>query len=82
MDISDLYREEILDHYQNPRNFGKIEDADAFSRQTNPLCGDDIAIEIEFECSNQRHSAKPKVDPESKRLDSGLSQNDEVILRS
>lgn len=44
-----LYREEILDHYQNPRNFGKITNADAYSRQTNPLCGDDIEIFIKFD---------------------------------
>lgn len=43
-----LYREEILEHYQNPRNFGKIEEADRRSRQTNPLCGDDIEIWVKF----------------------------------
>lgn len=46
MDLTSLYREEILDHYQNPRNFGKIADADAYVRQTNPLCGDDIEISL------------------------------------
>lgn len=45
---SNLYREEILEHYQNPRNFGKIKKADAYSRQTNPLCGDDISMWIKF----------------------------------
>lgn len=48
MDIANVYREEILDHYQNPRNFGKIADADVYARQTNPLCGDDIEMWIKF----------------------------------
>lgn len=40
----DLYREELLEHYKNPHNFGKLKNADSYSHQTNPLCGDDIAI--------------------------------------
>lgn len=49
MNLADtLYREEILEHYQSPLNFGKISDADAYSRQTNPLCGDDIEMWIKF----------------------------------
>lgn len=48
MDTASLYREEILDHYQNPHNFGKIEGADTHARQTNPLCGDDIEMFIKF----------------------------------
>lgn len=48
MDALDLYREEILDHYQNPRNFAKLRDANSHARQTNPLCGDDISIWLKF----------------------------------
>lgn len=44
-----LYREEILDHYQTPRNFGKPNTFDAHSRQTNPLCGDDISFWVSFD---------------------------------
>jgi len=40
----DLYREEILDHYQHPRNFGKMKGASSHAHQTNPLCGDDIEM--------------------------------------
>ena len=43
---TDLYREEILDHYQNPRNFGKMKGASSHAHQTNPLCGDDIEMFI------------------------------------
>ena len=47
-DTGNLYREEILDHYRNPHNFGKLRSFDISSHQTNPLCGDDIEIWVKF----------------------------------
>lgn len=47
--MSDLYREEILEHYNNPQNFGKLVNFTISSRQTNPLCGDDIEIFVQFD---------------------------------
>ena len=41
--MSDIYQEHILDHYSNPRNRGVIESADIYFRDSNPLCGDEIA---------------------------------------
>jgi nitrogen fixation NifU-like protein len=41
-----LYRENILDHYRNPRNEGTLEDADISHELDNPLCGDRIRIDI------------------------------------
>ena len=46
--MEDLYREVILDHYKNPRGHGVIEDADATAEGINPLCGDEVAIYVEF----------------------------------
>ena len=43
---SDFYRELILDYYRNPRNFGKLDPHDIDARDTNPLCGDEIEIQI------------------------------------
>ena len=43
---SDLYREIILDHYKNPRNYGKLEQPDITSRESNPLCGDIVEIQM------------------------------------
>ncbi len=43
-----MYREVILDHYKNPRGHGVIEDADAEAEGENPLCGDEVAIYVEF----------------------------------
>ncbi len=40
------YREYILDHYRNPRNYGKLEHPDAHAEDTNPLCGDQLAIDL------------------------------------
>ena len=39
-----IYQENILDHYKNPRNFGKIENASVHHHEYNPLCGDKIDI--------------------------------------
>jgi len=38
------YVEEVMDHYKNPRNKGKLEHADFCAHDTNPLCGDEISI--------------------------------------
>src|SRR3990167_8960582 len=40
--MTDIYREEILEHWQNPLNFGEIDDADLVIDQINPLCGDQV----------------------------------------
>jgi nitrogen fixation NifU-like protein len=47
--LDELYREVILDHYKNPRNHGTIEDPDAHAEGQNPLCGDEVAIFVDFE---------------------------------
>ncbi len=39
-----IYRENILDHYQNPRNLGRIENPHINHKEFNPLCGDEIEI--------------------------------------
>ncbi|MGH9173202.1 MAG: Fe-S cluster assembly sulfur transfer protein SufU [Vicinamibacterales bacterium] len=47
--MSDLYREQILDHYRNPRNQGTLEPHDASFEDTNPLCGDRVRIDLRFD---------------------------------
>lgn len=44
MDLKDLYRDVIVDHNRQPRNFGKLEPADAHADGHNPLCGDRLTI--------------------------------------
>ena len=46
MSSADIYREIILDYYRNPRNFGRLEKFDIHSRDTNPLCGDEIEMQV------------------------------------
>lgn len=46
---NNLYREEILEHYKNPLNVGKLNNFDISSKQHNPFCGDEIEIFIKFE---------------------------------
>lgn len=48
MDLKDLYRDIIIDHNRNPRNFGKIDDADAHADGHNPLCGDRLSIYLKM----------------------------------
>jgi nitrogen fixation protein NifU and related proteins len=48
-EFDELYREVILDHYKNPRGHGGIEGADAEAEGENPLCGDEVAIFVDFE---------------------------------
>jgi nitrogen fixation NifU-like protein len=47
MSFDDLYRQNILDHYQNPRNFGTLEHPDISAEDSNPLCGDEIRIDLQ-----------------------------------
>ncbi len=43
------YREYILDHYRDPRNYGKLEHPDVHSEDSNPLCGDQLAMDLKIE---------------------------------
>jgi len=49
MALEDLYREVILDHYRNPRNKGRLDDPEASADGVNPLCGDEISIDLKLE---------------------------------
>jgi nitrogen fixation NifU-like protein len=48
-EIAALYQELILDHYRRPRNKGKLENPDASVEMKNPLCGDEIALQVAFD---------------------------------
>jgi nitrogen fixation NifU-like protein len=45
--MDDFYRDYILDHYRNPRNFGTLERPDASAEDLNPLCGDQIRMDLQ-----------------------------------
>ena len=48
-DLRELYQQVILDHNKSPRNYGKIENPDAFAHGNNPLCGDTIDIYLKID---------------------------------
>ena len=45
----DIYREEILEHSQNPRQHGTLEHPDYTYEDANPLCGDRIRVDVKVE---------------------------------
>jgi nitrogen fixation NifU-like protein len=59
--MDDFYRDYILDHYRSPRNFGTLEQPDASAEDVNPLCGDQIRVELKLDdgkISDVRFSGK------------------------
>ena len=46
MSLDELYRQVILDHYRNPRRSGRLESPTAHADGTNPLCGDEISLDL------------------------------------
>ena len=45
-ELGDLYQELILDHNRSPRNRGKVEDPDGCAQGYNPLCGDQVHLDV------------------------------------
>jgi nitrogen fixation protein NifU and related proteins len=59
--MDDFYRDYILDHYRNPRNFGHLDRVDVEAEDLNPLCGDQIRMELQVDdgvVSDLRFSGK------------------------
>jgi nitrogen fixation protein NifU and related proteins len=48
-ELTELYREVILDHNRDPRNFGELEDADRVVEGVNPLCGDKMTLYVKLD---------------------------------
>ena len=47
--MDDLYRDQILEHYKRPHNFGRLEEADLEFEDTNPFCGDEQHVFIRLD---------------------------------
>ena len=56
--MDDFYKEYILDHYRNPRNFGHIDQPDASAEDLNPLCGDTIRMELALDDQHRVQDVK------------------------
>jgi nitrogen fixation protein NifU and related proteins len=44
--MDELYRENILDHYKHPHNWGELDGADLEFHDLNPLCGDELTVQL------------------------------------
>ena len=51
--MDELYRENILDHYKRPRNFGRLEEFDLDFEDTNPFCGDEQHVYIKLDSDDR-----------------------------
>lgn len=49
MQLDDLYRRVIMDHYKNPRNRGTLDDEALTINLNNPTCGDRISLQLQVE---------------------------------
>jgi nitrogen fixation protein NifU and related proteins len=47
--MSELYREIVIDHYKNPRNFGAMKNADLHGGEDNLVCGDRVELFIKLD---------------------------------
>jgi len=48
-----LYREYILEHYKRPHHFGELEAPDLAAHDTNPLCGDELRVQLRLDGDNR-----------------------------
>ena len=55
--LRDLYRELVLDHARNPRNFGKLEGASHTAEGINPLCGDSLVLYLDVDADDRVRKA-------------------------
>ena len=47
--MDELYREYILEHYKRPHHFGELESPDLEFYDTNPLCGDELRVQLKVQ---------------------------------
>ncbi|MFW5719505.1 MAG: iron-sulfur cluster assembly scaffold protein [Candidatus Dojkabacteria bacterium] len=50
----DIYKQNIIDHYKHPRNYGTIENADYELHEVNTLCGDGLRFFIKLDQEKER----------------------------
>ncbi len=47
--MDDLYRENILEHYKRPHNWGELDGFDLEAHDLNPLCGDELTVQLKVD---------------------------------
>lgn len=51
-----IYKEELLEHYKDPQNFGELSDADVVTDEHNPLCGDQQQWFLQLTTDNEQQT--------------------------
>ena len=51
--MEELYREQILEHYKRPHNFGPLDDFDLEFEDSNPFCGDEQQVRIKLDSEDR-----------------------------
>src|SRR3954467_10001424 len=51
--MDELYRENILEHYKQPHNWGELPEPDLEFEDFNPLCGDELKVQIKLDGDNR-----------------------------
>jgi nitrogen fixation NifU-like protein len=51
--MDDLYRENILEHYKRPHNWGELADPDLEFFDSNPLCGDELRVQLKIDAEGK-----------------------------
>lgn len=51
--MDELYRDQILEHYKRPHNFGRLESFDLDHEDTNPFCGDEQHVFIKLDAEGR-----------------------------
>lgn len=50
------YKDEIIDHYKHPRNFGEMDEPDKTQREVNGSCGDMVEVQVKFNPTSHKAS--------------------------
>lgn len=56
------YKEEIIDHYKHPRNFGEMENADVSIKEGNASCGDMVEIQVKLKKSRTQELKEKEIE--------------------
>jgi nitrogen fixation NifU-like protein len=56
--MDELYRDQILEHYKRPHNFGPLEDFDLEFEDSNPFCGDEQHIRLKLDSEGRVAEAR------------------------
>ena len=51
--MDELYRDQILEHYKRPHNFGRLDSPDLEFEDTNPFCGDEQRVTIRLDADDR-----------------------------